>query len=186
MQENLEKSLVYILNDEGGFAIRSNEPGGACNRGISLAKLEEWNAKKSLPVPTIDDLKALTEEQAREIYTEDFWKAIMGSALPAKVDYCLMDCAVNEGVSGAIKQLQDALCLKQNGKWDWTNAQWEMIFTADPMLIVERICWLRLEKKKQRPEWNEHVDPRSGETIHGFGPGWTNRVNRILDRCREL
>jgi lysozyme family protein len=55
-------SIEYVLNDEGGFAERASEPGGAVNKGISMLVFREWRHSKGKPDPTLDDLRNLTDE----------------------------------------------------------------------------------------------------------------------------
>lgn len=101
MRKNLPLALSYILMDEGGFAARAEEPGGAVNKGVSLLVFKEWRARLGLAEPTVDDLRELTDEEAGEIFAARYAEPIGFDRLPAGMDYALLNTAVMEGVRGA-------------------------------------------------------------------------------------
>lgn len=49
MKLNSEASLAYVLKDEGGYAERNTEGGGAVNRGITHSTFVAWRAKNKQP-----------------------------------------------------------------------------------------------------------------------------------------
>ena len=97
MKKNFEKSLRFVLADEGGYVNDSADKGGETNMGIS---------KRAYPN---EDIKNMTIERAGEIYREDYWDKIKGDSLPAGVDYVTFDSAVNHGPKNAGIFLQRAL-----------------------------------------------------------------------------
>jgi lysozyme family protein len=64
------KLIPRVLTVEGGFTDDAADPGGATNRGVTLALFQRYK-----PGSTVEDLKALTEDGAREVYWELFWNA---------------------------------------------------------------------------------------------------------------
>jgi typhoid toxin secretion A len=61
-------SLNRVLQVEGGFTDDPADPGGATNRGITLRLFQEYR-----PGATVDDLRAITADDARDVYLKLFW-----------------------------------------------------------------------------------------------------------------
>lgn len=134
MRTNFDKSLAYVLLSEGGFAERATEPGGSVNLGISQQTLATWRARRDGPVPTVDDIRNLSKGEATAIYEALYATPIHFDDLPAGVDYCALDAAVNEGVGWATR-----------------------IMRACPLSVapdvIDYVCDLRLAGKRKRAEW---------------------------------
>jgi len=105
VKKNLATALGFVLNDEGGFAIRDAEPGGAVNKGVSFLVFTEWRKRNGQPPPQFDDLRDITTEEAMAIYETLYAKPIGFDDLPAGLDYAMLNAAVMEGVNGAKKLL---------------------------------------------------------------------------------
>jgi lysozyme family protein len=95
----------HIKASEGGYVNDPKDPGGETNFGIS---------KRSYPGL---DIKALTWAKACEIYRKDFWEKYR---FPALTDQGLaenvLDHAINAGPGRAIKLLQKACGVAEDGK----------------------------------------------------------------------
>lgn len=100
---SFDRAIQFVLESEGGISEDPNDPGGLTRWGIS-----------SRQYPGID-IRKLTREGAIELYHRDYWMPIHGDALPPQVSLILMDAAVNQGVSTAIRMLQNALGVKADG-----------------------------------------------------------------------
>lgn len=84
--------IPRILKHEGGYVNHPNDPGGPTNKGITLATFRRYLKRNG----TIDDLKALTTEQATAVYKAQYWDAVSADLLPVGVDYAgpiLPSCA---------------------------------------------------------------------------------------------
>jgi lysozyme family protein len=98
MEENFDRAFAWILRAEGGYVADPDDPGGETKFGIS---------KRVYPKL---DIKAITEDLARELYRHDYWDACGCDALPAGIDIAVFDTAVNMGRLTAIailKQTRD-------------------------------------------------------------------------------
>lgn len=104
MKENFDRALAFVLQYEGGYSDHPSDPGGATNRGITIAELAAVRGH----AVTKDDVRALTVAEAGQIYRTRYWAAIRGDDLPAGVDVAVFDCAVNQGVGRATRFLQQA------------------------------------------------------------------------------
>jgi len=101
MKENFEKSLNFVLADEGGYSDDPNDKGGETNFGAKSFGI----SKKSHPD---EDIANLTLERAGEIYLSDYWTPIRCDELPSGVDYVIFDSAVQHGPVNAGRFLQRA------------------------------------------------------------------------------
>ena len=97
-----DQAFDRLIGNEGGYVCNPADPGGETNWGIS---------KRSYPNI---DIKHLTRDQAKTIYKRDFWDQIGTDAHPAIV-FQVFDFAVNSGISTAIRKLQAALGVADDG-----------------------------------------------------------------------
>src|SRR3712207_9421373 len=79
--------------------------------GITQATLARWRGE---PV-TAEDVRALTEEEAREIYSAGHWNPLRCDALPPGLDLMFFDFGVNAGPGASARLLQRALAVRANG-----------------------------------------------------------------------
>lgn len=98
-----ESAVAFVLEAEGGYVNDPADAGGETNYGIS---------KKSYPDLNI---KTLTEDQAKAIYYQDYWKPCRCDEMTAAVAALVFDTAVNMGQRTAIKFLQQALGVAADG-----------------------------------------------------------------------
>lgn len=108
MSANLDRSLILIFGEEGGYlspdeAERQGDPGGETRYGISKRQYPHLN------------IKDLTLEQAAEIYRSDYWIPVKGDELPWPLCLYVFDAAVNQGVEAAVGLLQKTLGLVRDG-----------------------------------------------------------------------
>lgn len=99
----LERAIGYVLDDEGGYVNDAADPGGETNFGISR------RAYPMLPIAY------LTRADAMTIYARDYWGPAGCGQLPPALAYVVLDTAVNLGVSRAVRLLQRALGVAQDG-----------------------------------------------------------------------
>ena len=107
-----EDSLAVVLRWEGGYSDHADDPGGATNLGITRKTLSAYRGRKV----TKDEVRALTHEEAEQIYRVLYWEACRCDELPAAARLAVFDCAVNQGVGRASRLLQKAAGAKVDGK----------------------------------------------------------------------
>ena len=110
---NFNKAVAQILASEGGYVNNPADPGGETNFGITWPVLKQAISLGLLPAATT--IKTLTVDQAKIIYEELFWKPIKGDTLPITMALYVFDSAVNQGITPAVKMLQRALDVPQDG-----------------------------------------------------------------------
>jgi lysozyme family protein len=161
MNKNFQQALEKVLKHEGGFVNHPADPGGATNKGITLATYRRYIKKKG----TVDDLKALTTEQAGKVYKAQYWDKVRGDDLPSGLDYAVFDFAVNSGPSKAVKELQKALGVTQDGIIGPITL--EAARAANTKFLIDRLCDNRLAFLKRLKTWPT------------FGKGWDRRVTEV-------
>ena len=100
---DFHRCIDRILAEEGGLSNHPHDPGGLTNYGIS---------QRSYPQL---DIAALTLADAQALYRRDYWQPLHGDVLPAGLDLLLLDCAINQGPTTAVKLLQQALRIQDDG-----------------------------------------------------------------------
>jgi len=145
---DFDTTFERLLGHEGDYSNDPRDPGGETKFGIS---------KRSYPNV---DIKNLTVEQAKEIYHRDFWSPLMG--IPPAVRFQAFDFAVNSGIQTAIRKLQSAIGVADDGIWGPVSAlRLSAMDVSDVIMlyVAERLdFWRKLSK------WPD------------FGAGWAGRA----------
>ena len=111
MKTNFQKSIDAMLVSEGGFSNNSKDPGGITNLGVTKTVWEGWTGHDA----TEQTMRNLSTADVTPLYRKKYWDAIQGDNLPAGVDYCVFDTAVNSGAGRSIKLLQRSIGVTEDG-----------------------------------------------------------------------
>lgn len=109
MPEFFQRAVDIVIKLEtggdpaGGYTNDPRDPGGETRWGIS---------KRAFPD---EDIKNLTRERAVELYRKSYWEPLRPDEFAAPLAIVLFDTAVNQGVQTAIKLLQRACGVTQDG-----------------------------------------------------------------------
>jgi len=161
MNRNFARALALVLKHEGGFVNHPKDPGGATNKGITIANYRRYVKSNG----TIADLKRISDADVAKVYKERYWDAVRGDELPSGIDYAVFDFAVNSGPSRSAKFLQSVLGVPQDGEiGPVTMAKAR---GAKPDFVVIQLCNKRLA-------WLKRL-----KTFTVFGKGWERRVNEV-------
>lgn len=101
-KNSLEHVINAVISKEGGFVNHSADKGGATKFGITQRTLSKYLEK----VVTVEEIKALDIQTAKDIYELRYYRAPKIDRLPEPLQPFLFDCAVNHGPRRAIKFLQ--------------------------------------------------------------------------------
>jgi lysozyme family protein len=111
---NFNDAIEYVLGNEKGFVNNPNDAGGATNFGLSLRFLRSIDADRLKKYGifgelTVNVIRELHVEQARNIYRGEFWEAAPFESVTDQLvcNYCL-DMAVHHGINEAVKLVQRA------------------------------------------------------------------------------
>lgn len=109
---DFDRALDIVLRAEGGYVNDPDDPGGATNYGITTRTFHAWLARHGQPPRPVFDI---TTEEVATIYRDSYWALAQCDRLPWPLKLIHFDCAVNTGVGAAIKQLQRALGIQDDG-----------------------------------------------------------------------
>jgi lysozyme family protein len=168
MKHNWEEAFKHILKHEGGYVHHELDPGGRTNLGVTQRVWEEWTGKRVSEA----DMRALTPELVAPMYKKKYWDVIRGDDLPAGVDLCVFDAAVNAGVGRASKFLQQVVGVTADGQ---IGPKTISAVTAKPAdEIIEAFCALR------------EAHYKSLSTFETFGKGWMRRLASIKAESTDM
>jgi lysozyme family protein len=168
MKHNWEEAFKHILKHEGGYVNHPSDPGGMTNLGVTKRVWEEWTGKRVSEA----DMRALTPELVAPMYKKKYWDVIRGDDLPAGVDLCVFDAAVNAGVGRASKFLQQVVGVTADGQ---IGPKTISAVTAKPAdEIIEAFCALR------------EAHYKSLSTFETFGKGWMRRLASIKAESTDM
>lgn len=104
---NFDTAFDLLLRHEGGYSDHPDDPGGKTRYGITEAVARRAGFR--------GDMRELPLELAKQIYRQDYWAAVRADELPAGVRYVMFDAAVNSGPPQAIRWLQRAVGVADDG-----------------------------------------------------------------------
>ena len=111
MNDNFTEAVNFALAHEGGFVDDKTDRGGTTNWGISLRFLRDivgGDIDMDGDVDA-DDIRALTRQQAIDLYREHFWDKYQCAQLPRLIAIKFFDFCVNMGPAQATRLLQESL-----------------------------------------------------------------------------
>ena len=158
-----DTALNFVLDHEGGFVDHPEDPGGATNKGITLATFRRWARRHGRQTPTVDELKAITAATVRAIYRDDYWQAVRADELPPPLALVTFDMGVNAGPSRGIRLLQAAIGATVDGVIGPQTIGYANRAGADPAALDELTA--------QRLHYYGRLS-----TFGTFGLGWVRRT----------
>jgi lysozyme family protein len=151
-----DEAFDLLIGHEGGYVNHPSDPGGETRFGIS---------KRAYPALNI---KALSLHQAKAIYRRDYWIAAGCDRVQGPLRFDLFDMAVNSGVTQAIRTLQRAVDVEEDGLIG--PATLSALSRSDAKTVQARFNGARLEMMTDLATWPT------------FGRGWAKRIAANLMR----
>ena len=104
---DFDKAFELLIGNEGGYVNNQKDPGGETN----------WGITKTVAVANgyAGDMRTMPKETAKGIYKKMYWDRLQCDQLPFVVAFQLFDAGVNHGNSQAVKFLQRALSVADDG-----------------------------------------------------------------------
>lgn len=169
------RSLAQILVFEGGWSDDPFDPGGPTNRGITLSVYaraigEDVTAESHSRLKA--QLRDIPEALVQKIFLERYWHPARCDQLPAALAHFHFDCAVNQGVAGAARMLQEALGVDGDGEIGPLT-----LAAANTKPLPDSLA-AYAEIRRRRYRRLHH--------FWRFGRGWLARVDQALAQSLDL
>ena len=178
--------IAQVIKDEGGdkYTNSINDPGKSTKWGITIPALTDWRGASTnvVNVPTAEDIKALTFDDAVSFYEWLLKSTKSGSIQNETVRWFVFDAAVHTGKTQAVKLLQRALGVKDDGLLG------AVTLAAVPYLNGDKLCRLfaveqmlfygRLAAKNLNDADKDGI-PDQLEFLPGY-------LNRLADKMRKI
>jgi len=169
-------AIPHVLAWEGGYVSHPADPGGATNRGITIGVFKKYAQSLLSIEPTLENLKALTEVQAKAIYKHAFWDRMQGDKIDSQQMASIMfDGFVNCGANG-IKMMQRVIGVKEDGIFGPNSLSALNTITAEKDAEIHIYTWY----KGLRKQYYENLAERK-PAMKVFLKGWLNRIESFPD-----
>ena len=156
---NFDTAFEKLLGHEGGFSDHAADPGGKTRYGITEAVAREVGYR--------GDMRELSLDLAKRIYMERYWHPVRADELPAGVRYAVFDAAVNSGPGQAVKWLQRAAGVADDGVLGPKTLAAANALNADS--LRSKILAQRLRFMSSLPNWP------------AFSRGWSRRIADLME-----
>ena len=157
--DNFDACFSVTDQWEGGFVNNPHDPGGATYRGVTQRVYDGYRRSKG---GALQSVRRMSPDECKDIYRTQYWAPAHGSDLPAGLDLCQYDEAVNTGPVQATRLLQQALGVSVDGAFGFETLGAVQVCKDIPGLI-KRVCAARLSFYHRLKTW-----------VY-FGVGWNRR-----------
>lgn len=156
MGEKLGFDQIFdrCMGHEGGYVNHPDDPGGETNWGITIATARANGYT--------GPMRLMKREHAKEIYRKAFWERAKCSQYHSAIAFQLFDACINHGIGNAIRMLQRAVGVADDGAVGKITLGAINEKSLDDVLVLfnaERLVFFAKLK-----------------TFPTFGPGWIRRV----------
>ena len=156
---NFDTAIKHVLQVEGDFSDHPADPGGATRSGITEAVARRAGYR--------GDMRELPLDLAKRIYREEYWNAVRADELPAGIRLVMFDAAVNSGTGQAIRWLQRAVGVADDGVLGPRTLAAVGALSADSVRM--KVLAQRLRFMAGLSNWP------------AFGRGWARRICDLLE-----
>lgn len=153
-------AVDFVIAEEGGFSADPRDSGGATKFGISQRAYPGLNIAR------------LTRADAEAIYRRDYWDRLPAVSEP--LAFFLLDFSVNAGVGRAIRCLQTAVGVKDDGAFGPVTARAVSVRPVDEVLTL---------LAAERARFYSQLGSRDGDV---FLRGWMRRTMRAFRAALAL
>ena len=156
MKGNFDKCFQWLMIDEGGYTNDPADSGGATKYGITIGDYRRYIKSNATP----EDVRTLTQAQARAIYKSKYWDTIGGDSLPSGVDNACFNYGVLAGIGRPKANIKRFADIK------------------DPHKLIDAMC----DEMKQ---FLNNLATRRPKDER-FRKGWNARVDRLRKNSHSL
>lgn len=162
--------VPHILKWEGGWTNDPDDLGGATNKGVTFKTYKLYRRQRGLPIPSIGDLRRLTDDEFTDILKTMYWNPCKGDFIESQsVANAIVDWAWNSGAGTAVREVQKVLGVKADGIFG--NMTLSAVNSQSPLPLFGRIQQARIA----------YIDRicKSRPANQKFRNGWYNRVHSL-------
>jgi lysozyme family protein len=160
---DFDRAFDLLLGHEGGYSNHPSDPGGETMWGVTR--------KVALQDGYTGDMHVFPREKAKAIYKRQYWDAVQADMLPMSCRFAVFDAAVNSGPKQAIRWLQRAVDVVDDGVLG------PVTLRAAQETNGLKVCVLftayRLDFMTSLPTWGH------------FGRGWARRIASNLQTATK-
>ncbi|NYT62369.1 glycoside hydrolase family 108 protein [Alcaligenaceae bacterium] len=160
---NFETAFERLIGHEGGYVNHPNDPGGETNWGITL--------RTARAAGYSGNMRDLERSVAKAIYRTEYWGRAKAEQYDGAIAFQVFDAAVNHGVGQAIRFLQRAVAVADDGAVGPVTLA--AVRAATVTDVLSRFNAERLEFYTKLSTWPS------------FGRGWARRVAGNLKHAAE-
>jgi lysozyme family protein len=160
---NFDTAFDRLIGHEGGYVNNPADPGGETNWGITLRTAREAGYTGAM--------RDLTREQAKGIYRISYWDRAKADQYDGAIGFQLFDAAVNNGIGQAIRFLQRAVDMADDGVVGPLTLA--AVRAAPVTDVLARFNAQRLDFYTRLSTWPT------------FGKGWARRIVGNLNYAAE-
>lgn len=154
MSVTFDEVFERCMGHEGGYVNHPNDPGGETIWGITIATARANGYT--------GPMRYMKREQAKEIYRKAYWQRAKCAQYNSAIGFQMFDAAVNHGIGNAIRILQRAVGVADDGLVGQITLAAINEKSLDDVLVLFNAERLEFYAKLK--------------TFHTFGRGWTRRV----------
>ena len=155
---SFDACFTRLLGNEGGYSNNPSDPGGETM----------WGITKAVAVANgyTGDMSRMPVDVAKAIYRKKYWDDLGLINLPETVQFDVFDGVVNSGAVQAIKWLQRAVNVKDDGVLG--HITFLAVSMLPPAVVLARYNGHRLKFMTELKTWPD------------FGKGWARRIANNL------
>lgn len=159
---SFDVAFERVVGHEGGYQKNPKDRGNWTGGQVGKGELKGTKYGISAMAYPDEDIENLTLQRAKFLYKRDFWDRAQGDQYHGAIAYQLFDMAVNHGNGNAIRMLQRAANVADDGQIGPVSLA--AINAMDLNDVLMRLNGQRLLFITKISTWDE------------FGKGWVRRV----------
>lgn len=185
---DLQRALILLKRNEGGFVDSPADPGGATKYGITLRALQQYYDRTHPGTKALrSDIVNLSWDTARAVYELIYWRPLACDLLPWPYCFPLFDYGVNSGVSQAARDLQRLVASSPDGQIGdatrkaikaWISRRADELAQQSPeqLAMADMMRQLTLTRLQR----NNDIRQTNKASWMAFIAGWVNRNITVL------
>lgn len=149
-----DEAFDLLIGHEGGYSNNAADPGGETMWGVT-ARVARANGY-------VGEMRDLPRDTAKAIYRAKYWTPLQADQMPDALKFSLFDAAVNSGTTQAIKWLQRAMDVGDDGVLGPLTL--EAAQRSNGIRLAVKLNAERLDFMTSLPTWGS------------FSKGWARRI----------